>query len=85
VLNHPDRLRVVDDHEVVVVLELLRVDSLVAAEDLLLFGVQPVRVALDRVVDLLGDVAERCTTRFSASGSASMRISSINPRDAIDA
>ena len=57
-VDHPDRLRVVDDDEVVVVVELLRVDALVAAEDLLVRPRQPVRVALKRVVDRLRDVEE---------------------------
>ena len=47
-----------DDDEVVVVLELGRVQLLIAAEDVaLLFG-QPLRVSLERVVDRLRDVPE---------------------------
>ncbi len=53
VLDHPRRLRVVDEHEVVVVLELLRVQRLVAAEDLLLRLGQGLRIALEGVVDRL--------------------------------
>ena len=57
-LDHGRRLRVVHDHEVVVVLELLRVQRVVAAEDLLLFGRQSLRIALHRVVDRLRDPEE---------------------------
>ena len=47
-----------DDHEVVVVLELLRVLGVVAAEDLLLGLGQATLVALQRVVDRLRDGEE---------------------------
>ena len=58
VVDHPGGLWVVDDDEVVVVLELARVQLLVAPEDLaLLFG-QALRIALKRVVDRLRDVPE---------------------------
>ena len=58
VLDHPGRLRVVDDHEVVLALERLGVHRVVAPEDLLLLLRQPGRVALERVVDRLRDVEE---------------------------
>ena len=45
-----------DDHEVGVVLELARVQLLVAKEDLAVFGREALRRALERVVDRLGDV-----------------------------
>ena len=45
-LDHRRRLRIVDEHEVVVVLELLGVHRVVAADDLLLRLRQAVRVAL---------------------------------------
>ena len=57
-VDQPDRLRIVDDHEVVVVREVARVQLLVASEDLLVRLAQPVRVALDRVVNRLRDVEE---------------------------
>ena len=57
-LDHRRRLRVVDEHEVVVVLELLGVHRVVAAEDLLLRLRQAVQVALERVVDRLRDAEE---------------------------
>ena len=47
-----------DDHEVVVVLELLRVLGVVAAEDLLLRSGQATLVALESVVDRLRDAEE---------------------------
>ena len=53
VLDHPGRLRVVDEHVVVLVGELLRVQGLEAAVDLLLRRRQAGRVALERVVDRL--------------------------------
>ena len=53
VLDHPGRLRVVDEHVVVLVRELLRVQRLEAAVDLLLRRRQPDLVALERVVDRL--------------------------------
>ena len=52
-LDHESRLRIVDDHEVVLVLELLRVLLVVAAVDLLLVGRQPLWGALESVVDRL--------------------------------
>ena len=58
VVDHPDGLRVVDDDEVVVVLELLRIQLLVAPEDLALLLVEPLRISLERVVDRLRDVVE---------------------------
>ena len=58
VLDHPGRLRVVDDHEVVLALERLGVHRVVAPEDLLLLLGQPGRVALERVVNRLRDVEE---------------------------
>src|SRR5438093_1406349 len=58
VVDHPGRLRVVDDHEVVVLFELARVQLLVAPEDLpLLFG-QTLWVSLERVMDRLRDIPE---------------------------
>ena len=47
-----------DDHEVGVVLELGRVQLLVAEEDRLVLGAQPLGRALERVVDRLRDVEE---------------------------
>ena len=58
VLDHPGRLRVVDDHEVELALERLRVHAVVAAEDLLLLLGKPGLGALERVVDRLRDVEE---------------------------
>ena len=58
VVDHRRGLRVVDDHEVVVVLEFLRVLGVVAAEDLLLGLGQATLVALERVVDRLRDAEE---------------------------
>ena len=59
VVDHPHRLRVVHDHEVVVVrVELLRVQGLVGDEDPFLLLGQPLRVPLQRVVDRLRDVEE---------------------------
>jgi hypothetical protein len=58
VLDHARRLRVVDEHEVVLVAELLGVERLEAAVDLLLRLRQPGRVALQRVVDRLRDREE---------------------------
>ena len=58
VVDHPGGLRVVDDDEVVVVLELARVQLLVAPEDLPLLLGQALRVSLKRVVDRLRDVPE---------------------------
>ena len=52
------RLRIVDDHEVVLVLELRGVHRVVAAEDVLLRGRQAVHVALESVVDRLRDAEE---------------------------
>ena len=57
-VDHPHRLRVVHDHEVVVVRELARVQLLVAPEDLLLRLAEALRVSLQRVVDRLRDVEE---------------------------
>src|SRR5712691_3736937 len=57
-VDHPERLRVVDDDEVVVVLELLCVQLLIPAVDLLLLVVEPLRVSLQCVVDRLRDVVE---------------------------
>ena len=52
------RLRVVDDDVVVLVLELLRVERVVAVERLLLLRRQTERVTLERVVDRLRDREE---------------------------
>ena len=52
------RLGVVDDHVVVVAVELRRVQLVVAVEDLPVLLGQPVRVALERVVEQLRDVEE---------------------------
>ena len=58
-VDHRDRLRVVDDHEVVVVLrELRRVLRVEAGEDRLLLRGQRARRALQAVVDRLRDVEE---------------------------
>src|SRR3954471_7084997 len=58
VVDQANRLRIVDDHEVVVVREVARVQLLVASEDLLVRVAQAMRVALDRVVNRLRDVEE---------------------------
>jgi hypothetical protein len=58
VVDHGRRLRIVDDDVVVVVLEEVRVQRVVAVEELLLLLREPVRVALERVVDRLGDREE---------------------------
>ena len=59
VVDHRRRLRVVDDHEVVLVRSnSCGVQLVVAPEDLLLLVVEAVRVALERVVDRLRDVEE---------------------------
>ena len=58
VVDHPGRLRVVDDHEVVVIFELARVQLLIAPEDLPLLLGQPLRISLERVVDRLRDIPE---------------------------
>ena len=57
-VDHRARLRVVDDHEVVLVDELLRVQLVVAPVDRLSLVVQALRVALERVVNRLRDVEE---------------------------
>ena len=57
-VDQPERLRVVDDDEVILVGELPRVELLIAAEDLLVRLAEAVRIALQRVVDHLGDVEE---------------------------
>ena len=58
VVDHLRRLRVVDDDVVVVVLELLRVERVVAVKRLLLLRRQPLGVALERVVNRLRDREE---------------------------
>ena len=57
---HPEggRLRVVDDHEVVVVREAAHVHEVVPLEHRLVGVAQRARVPLERVVHLLGDVEE---------------------------
>ena len=57
-VDHRRGLRIVDADEVVVVLELLCVQLVVALEDLLLVGGQADLGALERVVDRLRDVEE---------------------------
>ena len=63
VVDHRHGLRVVDDDDVVVVGEVGRVLGVVAGEDLLLLRRQPLRIALDRVVDRLRDVEELVLAR----------------------
>ena len=58
VLDDRERLRIVDDDEVELVVERRRVERVVAAEDLLLGIRQAARVALERVVDRLRDLEE---------------------------
>ena len=58
VRDHTGRLRIVDDDEVVVALERIRIQDLVALEDLLLLRDETGRIALEAVVDRLRDVEE---------------------------
>ena len=58
VLDHRRGLRVVDDDEVVGVRERVGVLAVVRLEDALLLLAEPLRVALERVVDRLRDVEE---------------------------
>ena len=61
-VDHAGRLGVVDDHEVVIVLEFLRVQFLVAPVDLALLRGQALRIPLQAVVDCLRDVPELLAT-----------------------